>query len=107
MTKQNIILIGFMGTGKTTIGEVLAETLDWNAIDSDQWIEQQQGITIQQIFETKGEAYFRQLETEALSTILQKNKQVVMTGGGAPIKQENKEIMLQGGIVICLKATIS
>lgn len=107
MNKQNIVLVGFMGTGKTTIGEALAARFGWRAVDSDQWIEKQAGITVKEIFDTLGEARFRQLETEALTQILQREQQIVMTGGGAPIKKENQEAMLQGGEVICLNATVS
>ncbi|RKD26024.1 hypothetical protein BEP19_00865 [Ammoniphilus oxalaticus] len=95
-----------MGVGKTTIGEALAERLGWRPIDSDQWIERQQGVAISEIFATRGEAHFRQLETEAITEILEQQQQVVMTGGGAPLKQENREIMLAGGTVICLQATV-
>lgn len=105
--KRNVILIGFMGTGKTTIGQALAGRLGWAPVDSDQWIEKEQGMTIKDIFEAHGEPYFRQLETDALTQILQHENQVVMTGGGAPIKAENKEIMLRGGLVVCLIANVS
>jgi len=105
--KRNLVLIGFMGTGKTTIGEALAAKLGLARVDSDQWIEQQQGRKIREIFEAHGEPYFRQLETQALKQILQQENQVVMTGGGAPIKAENKEIMLNGGHVVCLNANVS
>lgn len=104
--KQNLIMIGFMGTGKTSIGKGLAEKLGWASVDTDQWIEEQQGMKVREIFETFGEPYFRQLETSALTEILKGENQVVMTGGGAPIKPENKEIMLRGGIVIALQATV-
>src|SRR5690606_36169890 len=75
--------------------------------DSDQWIERRAGMTIKEIFDAWGEERFRQLETEALTKILEKEQQVVMTGGGAPLNKHNQQLMLNGGEVICLRATAS
>ena len=70
--KSNIILIGYMGCGKSTVGRQLAEILSVPFLDTDQWIEEREGITISEIFSTKGEAYFRDLETECLKELLRK-----------------------------------
>lgn len=105
--KRNIVLIGFMGTGKTTLGQQVAERLQWRFVDSDAWIEEQEAMRISEMFETKGESTFRTLETEALRTILRENQQVVATGGGAVLAPENRDIMLERAIVIALRADVA
>lgn len=102
--KRNIILIGFAGTGKTTIGQALSEKLQWKQVDCDHWIESKTGRKIAEIFEQFGEEKFRDLETQALADILQQQGQVVTTGGGSPLREKNKELMLHGGVVISLIA---
>lgn len=105
MNANNIILIGFMGTGKTTVANILAKQLGWQDINSDEMIETAEGMPISRIFETKGEAYFREVETEALRTVLAGKERIVATGGGAVLKEENRDAMLKGGLVVALKAS--
>ncbi|QSX08642.1 shikimate kinase [Alkalibacter rhizosphaerae] len=105
MSRNNISLIGFMGTGKTTIGRNLAKALNYEFVDVDRFIEEQEGMTISQIFSCWGETYFRQLETKALKEILQKEKQVISTGGGIVIKEENRQLLMEHSFVVALKAT--
>lgn len=100
---QNIILIGFMGCGKSTLGKKLAFKLDFEFIDSDQEIEKIEGKTITEIFEQHGEAYFRNLEKQYLEKIQHKQNMVLATGGGLPCFNKNIEFLNHFGITIYLK----
>ncbi len=93
MIKKNkpIYLCGFMGCGKSTIGKLLAKKLGKEFIDLDEYIEKLEGMKISEIFDKKGEAYFRQRESEALSS-LPASTGVVATGGGTLLKKENGDI---------------
>ncbi len=102
--KNNIVLVGFMGCGKTTVGKLLAPQLAYSFIDTDQLIENNEKTDIPAIFDSKGEAYFRQAETKALKQVMDKSKLVVATGGGIVTIPENKTI-LQQGTVIYLEAS--
>ena len=93
---KNIILIGFMGTGKTTVGLRLAETLGWTFTDTDK--------PIPEIFAEEGEEHFRQLETKVLESLGSRERLVVSTGGGAVLRAANREAMLRSGLVVALKA---
>ena len=97
-----IFLIGFMASGKTTVGRLLAERLDWTFVDLDKVIEDGAGKTVADIFATEGEAGFRTRETEALREVAKRRKAVVATGGGAPCREENIEAMLAAGRVFWL-----
>lgn len=105
MNAKNIILIGFMGTGKTTVGTILAKKLGWHDINTDEVIETAEEMPISSIFESKGEAYFRKAEAEALRTVLTGSEWVVATGGGAVLREENRDAMLKDGLVVALKAS--
>ena len=103
--QAHIVLIGFMGTGKSTIGELLAKRLGCSLIGLDEEIERRAGQRIPEIFAVKGESAFREGETEALMDALHShNRQVISTGGGAVLAQRNRELMVSHGIVIALKA---
>ncbi len=102
--KRNIVMIGFMGTGKSTVGSALAERLGWRFVDTDAAVVEREGRTIPELFEEKGEAYFREAETSVLAGVLAGSRQVVSTGGGAALRQENREAMLGGGFVVALTA---
>jgi shikimate kinase len=102
--QRNIILVGFMGTGKTTVGRILASRLGWTFTDTDAFIQEQTGMTIGRMFEEHGEAFFRQQETEALRELLQRRNQVVSTGGGAVLLEENRRLMLENGLVVAMNA---
>ena len=102
---QNIILIGFMGSGKTTVGKILAKRLNVEMIDTDKWIEKKQDQTIKEIFHNHGEDYFRKLETEILKTLCNSNvMRIVATGGGLPLREENQELLAKMGEIVYLKA---
>jgi shikimate kinase len=101
---KNIILTGFMGVGKTSIGTRLAGDLGYTFVDTDELIEADQKITITEIFSTFGEPYFRDVETRIIRTVLEGENQVVSTGGGAVIRDENREVFKEAGLVVCLTA---
>ena len=104
-SRANIYLIGFMGTGKSTIGRHLARQLDFSFIDSDHWIENKTGLTIPQIFEEKGEAAFRALEKEFVETGHSNEGCVVSCGGGLVLQPGIKELLQAKGLVIALFAS--
>lgn len=94
-----------MGCGKSTIGKKLSAILNLKFLDTDAWIEGRQGMTISEIFATKGELFFRDLETEVLQELLEKKETMVISvGGGLPVREENRRLLQQLGQVIYLKA---
>jgi shikimate kinase len=102
---MNITLIGFMGTGKTTVGKGVAEQLGMTFVDMDDVIEAREGRKISDIFETDGEPYFRQLERHLVLELSGKNNQVIATGGGVVLNPDNIRDYTMSGIVVCLTAT--
>lgn len=104
--KNNIILVGFMGCGKTSVGESLANKMSFNFVDTDQVIESVQKTSIPKIFEEYGEAYFRELETNTIQRMLvEVDDSVISTGGGLPIREENAQILNKLGFVVYLKVS--
>lgn len=105
---MNIILLGYMASGKSTIGKLLASTINFKFIDLDDYIEGKEGITVSEIFETKGEIYFRKAEHIYLKEILsEKDKYVLSLGGGTPCYANNmKLIKSNNNISFYLKASI-
>ena len=102
---ENIILTGFMGTGKSSVGKVLAERLGYRFIDIDELIVAESDLTIIEIFASHGEQHFRALETEMLKRIESERGLVVSTGGGAVINPENRRRMRSAGRVVNLSAS--
>ncbi len=102
---KHLILIGFMGTGKTTVGKVLAKKLSMPFVDTDLEIERQSGCTISQIFCNQGEEFFRQLERKVLKNTLSSAPSVIATGGGIVLREDNVEDMQKGGWVVALTAS--
>lgn len=101
---KHIILIGFMGAGKTTIGQTLARRLNRPLFDTDQLIEEQAGMSVSQIFEKYGEEEFRRLETETIrSMIFVEEDWVLSVGGGLPLREENRRLLKQAGTVVYLR----
>lgn len=101
-----IVLTGFMGTGKTAAGQALARTIGYGFVDSDREIESRQGRSVQQIFESEGEPYFRQLEKETIARLAQLPKTVLSVGGGAILNQETFGLLDLAGVMIHLTATV-
>ncbi|MGP0585896.1 shikimate kinase [Paenibacillus timonensis] len=102
---KNIVLIGMMGTGKSTVGLLLAAETGLALVDLDQRIVEKAGRTIPDIFAAEGEAYFRELESAILRSTLQERGIVLATGGGAVLREENRLVMREGGLVVALQAT--
>ena len=105
MCMKNIILIGFMGAGKTAIGNRISKKLGYEYIDTDQYIEEREGMTITNIFAEKGEEYFRNLETSVIKELmLRQEPTIYSTGGGMPLRKENADLLKELGVVVYLKA---
>ena len=102
--KENIFLIGFSGTGKTSTGKILAERLGYDYIDTDLQIEANTGQSVPEIFAQDGEEKFRQLESEVLEEICKEDLQIVATGGGIVLSKENRTLITSSGYVVCLEA---
>lgn len=101
---KNIVLIGFMGCGKSTVGKVLAKRLQLPVEDTDKLIEAREGRTISDIFAKEGEGYFRDLETGLLQEISAQSKERILSvGGGTPVRLENRKLLKQCGKVIYLR----
>ena len=103
---KNIVLMGFMGAGKTTIGKKLASALKYEFIDTDKWIEKEQGRKISDIFAEDGEAAFRDMETDMLKRLQNRTEKFVLSiGGGMPVREENRALLRNLGAVIYLKTS--
>lgn len=103
---ENIILTGYMGSGKTTVGRSIANLLAYTFADTDGMIEEQQHRSISDIFSTDGEQKFRELETVLLKQLIAEKKEhlVISTGGGMPLRAENRKLLSQLGKVVYLRA---
>jgi shikimate kinase len=101
---NNIILCGFMGTGKTTVGKIVAARLGWEFSDTDSVIEGWLGRSIKQIFAEDGEAVLRYWENRYCEEMIRLHNQVIATGGGIVVNPANREAMSRAGLVICLDA---
>ena len=103
--KKNLVLVGPMGCGKTTVGRLIADRLRWEFIDTDRLIEETTGYSITALFAEKGEAYFRYVEKELISRLTRKKQTVVATGGGAVLEEENRRVLRSIGLVFYLKTS--
>ena len=104
MEKTNIYLIGFMGCGKSTVARKLEKAYNRKLIEMDEEIERQQGMSIPDIFAQRGEAAFRDLETQFLRDLQNVKNVVVSCGGGVVLREENVELMKQNGKIVLLTA---
>lgn len=102
---NNIVLCGFMGSGKTVVGKELAKILGVKFVDTDELIEKEQGVAIKAIFATHGEDYFRDLEYEMCKKVAEMNGVVVSTGGGAMTFKRNVDAIKEGSKVVFLDAS--
>ena len=112
---RNIILVGFMASGKTSVGRALAESLSGNAalraargwalIDADDVIVERSGKPIHRIFSEDGEPAFRELESQVIADLCAGERQVIASGGGAFVSEQNREVMLNGGRVFFLSSS--
>ena len=102
---RNITLVGFMGTGKTTVGRILAARLGYKFVDVDEEVEREQGVSISHIFSELGESYFRLLERDMIKALSAREGQVISAGGGAVLDERNVDDLKRGGPVFCLAAT--
>ncbi len=105
MSQRCVTLLGPMGSGKTTVGRNLAETLGYEFLDTDQIIKDQSGKTIPQIFEEEGEEGFRRREAEAIASLADALGKVIATGGGAVLDPQNRHVFETIGLTVYLKAS--
>lgn len=106
LQSNNIILVGLMGAGKTTVGKLLARHLNKTFIDSDHEIERRTGVNIPLIFELEGEAGFREREAIVIAELCQLRDLVLATGGGAVLREENRRTLQKSGTVVYLRAQV-
>lgn len=103
---KRIVLMGFMGAGKSTVGKCLAKALSCEFIDTDERIEKEQGRKISDIFSEDGEAAFRDMETDLLKRLQESTKKFVLSiGGGMPVREENRALLQKIGTVVYLKTS--
>ncbi len=107
MDHRNIILIGPMGSGKSTIGNIIAKRLHREFQDSDHFIEERTGVDIARIFDIEGEEGFRDRESNALAELLSENNRVIATGGGSVLREENQKLLKQKGYIIFLDTSVN
>ncbi len=103
---KNVVLIGFMGTGKSSCGRMLASRLGCAFIDLDKYIESKENMSVSEIFAEKGESYFREREREAVREVVQRKGAVLATGGGTVKDKENLRLLKERGVLVCLTADI-
>jgi shikimate kinase len=102
---QNIALIGFMGTGKSSVGQIVAGQLHFTFLDTDHVIESRAGKSISDIFAQQGEPVFRELESKIVGELVTRNKTVISTGGGLPANPDNLASLKTHSLVVCLWAS--
>ncbi|QVL30680.1 shikimate kinase [Telmatocola sphagniphila] len=103
--KDRIYLIGYRGSGKSTVGPLLAQHLNWRYVDADTLFEQKHQTTIREYFAAQGEPAFRDRESENLLELSREHKTVISTGGGIVLREENRKIMKNTGFVVWLSAS--
>ncbi len=103
--RQNIVLVGFMGSGKSSIGRLVASRLRFQFIDTDRMIVDRAQAEIPELFAQHGEAGFRDLEASAIESLAPLNRSVIATGGGAILRERNRALLRDLGLVVALTAT--
>lgn len=104
--ERNIVLVGFKGTGKTTVGRQLAERLGYTFVDLDAALEAQSGVPIPQLFTERGEAEFRALEAQMVERVARQKRCVIATGGGTVVDPQNLRALKDSGVVVALTADL-
>ena len=99
---KNIVLIGMMGCGKTTVGELLASRLKRTLVDTDAFIERREGMTVPEIFESQGEGYFRSLELGVAQALSLRSDLIIACGGGLPLQEGAMAPLKESGVVLWL-----
>ena len=102
---RNIILVGFMASGKTSVGRALAERIGWTLVDADDVIVARAGKPIHRVFAEDGEPAFRELERQVIADLCAGKRQVIASGGGAFVDPQNRDAMLSGGVVFYLSTS--
>ena len=102
--KKIIALTGFMAVGKTIVGRRVARRLNWRFVDLDRVVEEAEGMKVHEIFERNGEDYFRAAEKRALQRLMREENQVLATGGGAIVDEENLRLLKEKSLLVCLTA---
>jgi shikimate kinase len=103
---NNIILVGPMGSGKTTIGKILARLLELEFLDCDRELERQTGASVNLIFDIEGEKGFRKRESDMLASLVAKQNVLVATGGGVIIRKKNRKLLRRSGLVVYLQTAV-
>lgn len=104
-TPKNIILVGFMATGKSHVGRILSQKTGWPLVDADEEIVRRTGRSVQSIFDHDGEPAFRELERTVIADLCAGRRQIISAGGGAFLDSSNRQSTLQNGLVFCLSAS--
>jgi len=102
--KSNVVLTGFMGAGKSSVGSLLAERLGLKLVETDEMVEEKAGRSIAKIFEAYGEEGFRDLESQVIEELAEHEGYVIVTGGGAIIRERNREMLRKKGTIVYLHA---
>ena len=103
---MRIFLVGYMGSGKSTAGKIIAEKLGMQFADLDEHVEQENGQSISEIFEKEGEEHFRELEHNALKSFFEPDNIIISTGGGTPCFYDNMDLMNRNGITVYIKMSV-
>jgi shikimate kinase len=105
VSRTNIVLVGFIGSGKSSVGRLVAHRLGFQFVDTDAVIVERAGHEISEIFAHQGEDHFRDLETGAIASLSHLNRCVIATGGGAVLREENRKLLRELGFVVLLTAS--
>ena len=103
---KNLVLIGFMGTGKTEVGRLLADSLTRRMVDTDRLISEREGMAIREIFAARGEGYFRAVEKQVIAELSAQKGLVLSTGGGVILDADNVATLCSSGFVVWLDANV-